>query len=132
MKKDLLTAAFMAAESEINLLVNDLAEQLQNRMIELFQQSDERWIERIGIFSFGDDKETKGDRKLREKQLIAARKAKTLMFLQGMNATSNLKNNTRFNNKRCLGQVIAQLMNSPENEEYFKRIIDNDQLKSDK
>lgn len=122
MEKDFLLPAFMAAESEINLIINDLIAQLHDKINELFQEPDERWVERIFAFSFDDEIKIEEGNDFDKKHLVAARKAKTFMYLQGLNAKSKLKKIGETQNGRCLGHVIAQIMNSPENEEYFKVI----------
>ena len=52
MERNDFLAAFMAAESEINLILEDLTRQLHEKMDQLFQEPDERWVERILAFSF--------------------------------------------------------------------------------
>ncbi len=122
MGKDFLIPAFMAAESEINLIINDLIEQLHDKIDKLFQEPDERWVERIFAFSFEDEIKMEKGKGIEAKHLIAARKAKILMFLQGLNAKAKLKKIGEIQHGRCLGHVIAQVMNSPENQEYFNLI----------
>ncbi len=47
------------------------------------------------------------------------------MLLQGLNAKAKLKQIAEIKNRKCLSQMMAEIMNSPENEAYFKAIIDN-------
>jgi len=122
MDKDFLLSAFMAAEGEINLIVNDLTKQLHDKINELFQEPDERWVERILAFTFKHEiqRNNEPEKPIINDYLVAARQAKTLMYLQGLNAKKKLKQITDIKGRRCLGHAIAEIMNSPGNEEYLK------------
>ena len=127
MERDFLVSAFMAAESEINLILDELSKEFHNKIVEAFQEPEEWWIERILAFTFKDEisPNISEDHNITKNHLIAAQKAKTLMLLQGLNAKAKLKQIAEIKNRKCLSQMMAEIMNSPENEAYFKAIIDN-------
>lgn len=122
MDKEFLLSAFMAAEGEINLIVNDLTTELDDKINELFQEPDERWVERIFTFTFRDEIQLNNESKNRitKDHFIAARKAKTLMYLQGLNIKTKMKQMVETKSKRCLGHLIAEVMNSSDYEAYLK------------
>jgi hypothetical protein len=122
MDKEFLLSAFMAAEGEINLIVNDLTTELDDKINELFQEPDERWVERIFTFTFRDEIQLNNESKNRitKDHFIAARKAKTLMYLQGLNIKTKMKQMVETKSKRCLGHLIAEVMNSSDYEVIFE------------
>lgn len=122
MDRNSFLSAFMAAESEINLIIEDLTKQLHEKMDELFQEPDERWVERILAFSFNEIQTREGE-SIEEKHLIIAREAKKLMYLHGLNAKVKLAQIGDSKNRRCPRQMINQVKNSPENKKYLKLIL---------
>lgn len=124
MDKDFLLSAFLAAEGEINLIVNDLTAELDDKINKLFQEPDERWVERIFTFTFKGEIQLNNESKNRitKDHFIAARKAKTLMYLQGLNIKTKMKMKqmVETKSKRCLGHLIAEVMNSSDYEAYLK------------
>lgn len=117
-------SAFMAAESEINLIIEDLTKQLQKKMDELFQEPDERWVERILTFSFNKIP-TQEVQSIEEKHLIVAKQAKKLMYLHGLNAKVQLEQIGDSKNRKCPGRMIKQIKNSPKNSKYLELIFKN-------
>ena len=117
-------SAFMAAESEINLIIEDLTKQLHKKMDELFQESDERWVERILTFSFNKIP-TQEVQSIEERHLIIAKQAKKLMYLHGLNAKVQLEQIGDSKNRRCPGQMIYKIKNSPKNNKYLEFILKN-------
>ncbi|MFO7990207.1 MAG: hypothetical protein R6U16_12050 [Desulfotignum sp.] len=122
MDKDFLLSAFMAAEGEINLIVNELTTELDDKINESFQEPDERWVERILAFTFKEEIQLNYEPKNRitKDHFIAARKAKTLMYLQGLNIKTKMKQMVEIKSRRCLGHLVAETMNSSDYEAYFK------------
>lgn len=118
-------SAFMAAESEINLILEDLTKQLHEKMDALFQESDERWVERILAFSFNKipDQDTQT---IDERDITIARQAKKLMYLHGLNAKVQLEQIGDSKKRRCPGQMIYHIKNSPKNKKYLESILKND------
>lgn len=122
MERNDFLSAFMAAESEINLIVEDLTKQLHEKMDELFQEPDERWVERILAFSFNEIQTQKGQ-SIEEKHLIIAKEAKKLMYLHGLNAKVKLEQIGDSKKRRCPRQMINRVKKSPENKKYLKLIL---------
>ena len=118
-------SAFMAAESEINLILEDLTKQLHEKMDELFQESDERWVERILAFSFNKIP-AQEMQAIDERDITIARQAKKLMYLHGLNAKVQLEQIGDSKNRRCPGQMIYHIKNSPKNKKYLESILKND------
>lgn len=118
-------SAFMAAESEINLILEDLTKQLHEKMDELFQESDERWVERILAFSFNKIP-AQDTQSIDERDITIARQAKKLMYLHGLNAKVQLEQIGDSKNRRCPGQMIYHIKNSPKNKKYLEAILKND------
>lgn len=118
-------AAFMAAESEINLILEDLTKQLHKKMDELFQEPDERWVERILAFSFNKIP-TQEVQTIEGRHLTIAKQAKKLMYLHGLNAKIQLEQIGDSKNRRCPGQMIHQVKNSPKNSKYLELVLKND------
>lgn len=122
MKRNDFLSAFMAAESEINLIIEDLSKQLHEKMDELFQEADERWLERVLAFSF-NDMQAKKVQSIEERHLAVAQKAKTLMYLHGLNAKVQLQQIGDSKNRKCPGMMINRVMRSPENKKYLNMIL---------
>nr|WP_319494960.1 hypothetical protein [uncultured Desulfobacter sp.] len=118
-------SAFMAAESEINLILEDLTKQLHEKMDELFQESDERWVERILAFSFNKIP-TQDMLSIDDRDITIARQAKKLMYLHGLNAKVQLEQIGNSKNRRCPGQMIYHIKQSPKNKKYLESILKND------
>jgi uncharacterized UBP type Zn finger protein len=118
-------SAFLAAESEINLILEDLTKQLHKKMDELFQEPDERWVERILAFSFNKIP-TQDAQSIDERDLTIAKQAKKLMYLHGLNAKVQLEQIGDSKNRRCPGQMIYHIKNSPKNRKYLESILKND------
>nr|WP_321402359.1 hypothetical protein [uncultured Desulfobacter sp.] len=118
-------SAFMAAESEINLILEDLTKQLHEKMDELFQESDERWVERILAFSFNKIP-TQDTLSIDDRDITIARQAKKLMYLHGLNAKVQLEQIGNSKNRRCPGQMIYHIKQSPKNKKYLESILKND------
>jgi hypothetical protein len=118
-------SAFMAAESEINLILEDLSKQLHEKMDELFQESDERWVERILAFSFNKIPALDAQ-SIDERAITIARQAKKLMYLHGLNAKVQLAQIGDSKNRRCPGQMIYHIKNCPKNKKYLESILKND------
>jgi len=125
MNRNDFLSAFMAAESEINLILEDLTKQLHQRMDELFQEPDERWVERILAFSFNKIPPQEVQ-PIEAKHLIIAKQAKKLMYLHGLNAKIQLEQIGDSKKRRCPGQMIYQIKNSPKNNKYLELILKND------
>ncbi|WP_020589617.1 hypothetical protein [Desulfobacter curvatus] len=117
-------AAFMAAESEINLILEDLTKQLHKKMDELFQEPDERWVERILAFSFNKIP-TQEVQSIEDRHLTIAKQAKKLMYLHGLHAKVQLEQIGDSKKRRCPGQMIYQVKNSPKNSKYLELILKN-------
>lgn len=110
MEKNFLIPALMAAESEINLILDELNKQFHNEILELLQQSDERWIERVFTFVFQKDGETKNiDNYITESHLNAAKKARFFFLLKGLNTKKELKKIVEAKTNHCLVQMMNQL-----------------------
>ncbi len=124
MERNDFLAAFMAAESEINLILEDLTRQLHEKMDQLFQEPDERWVERILAFSFNTPlaQETQS---VEDRHLTIAKQAKKLMYLHGLNAKVQIEKIGDSKNRRCPGQMIYQVKNSPKNSKYLELILKN-------
>lgn len=122
MENEAIVSAYMAAEGEINLILDDLTRQLRNRIDELFQEPDERWVERIQTFTFKNENTLNSvSENLTAKDcLVAARKAKVLMYLQGLNAAAKLKQISEIKEPRCLGDLIARAIDSDGTAGYLK------------
>lgn len=117
-------SAFMAAESEINLIIEELTKQLQKKMDELFQESDERWVERILTFSFNRIP-TQEVQSIEEKHVIIAKQAKKLMYLHGLHAKIQLEQIGDSKNRICPGRMVNQIKKSPKNSKYLELIFKN-------
>lgn len=124
MERNDFLSAFMAAESEINLILEELTEQLHKRMDELFQEPDERWVERISAFSF-NKMPTQEVQSIEARDLVIAKQAKKLMYLHGLHAKVQLERIGDSKNRRCPGQMISQIKNSPKNHKYLELILKN-------
>lgn len=122
-------SAFMAAESEINLIIEELTKQLHKKMDELFQEPDERWVERILAFSFNKIP-TQERQSIEERHLVIAKQAKKLMYLHGLNAKVQLEQIGASKNRRCPGQMIYHVKNSPRNNKYLELLFKNNSSSS--
>ena len=122
MDKDFLLSAFMAAEGEINLIVEELTTELDDKINGLFQEPDERWVERIFAFTFKDEIQLNNEpeNSIKKDHFAAARKAKTLMYLQGLHIKTKMKQMMEIKSGRCLGHLISGVMDSSDYEAYLK------------
>lgn len=126
MEKDFLVPALMVAKSEINLILDELIEQFYDKITELFEQSDERWIERIQAFTFQEEIQSlPAKTAITKENLATVQEAKLFMILQGLNAKSKLKQIAETQDHNCLGQLIGKVMDNPEDEAFLQSLMQN-------
>ncbi|MDA3791929.1 MAG: hypothetical protein PF503_25960 [Desulfobacula sp.] len=128
MNKNFILSATMAAKSEMNLIIQDFTKQLNDRLNALFKEPDAKWIDRIMVFTFENEKTTNPqiDGSLKDTLLIAAQQAKLMMYLQGIEIKKQLEALSENNHKKCLGRTISQAVDTPD----YLNSVDLDQFKS--
>ncbi len=115
MNKRFILSATMAAKSEINLIIHDFTKQLNDRLEALFKEPDDKWIDRVMAFSFETEKtKDQKDDSLNDALVLAAQQAKLLMYLQGIKIKNQLEEMTDKNHKNCLGKIISQALEPPD------------------
>ena len=130
MEKDLLAPALMAAESEINLILDGLATQFHNEILELLKQPDERWIERVQTFEFQKNTGIKApENPMAEPRLNAAKRARFLFLLKGLSTKKQLKKITEAPTPYCLAQMLGRL--TPEDEALLRPLTKGNNIPRD-
>lgn len=122
MTKNLILSPTMAAKSEINLIIQDFTKQLNDRLDTLFEEPDNKWIDRIMVFTFENENSINSQM---DDLLIAVKQAKLLMHLQGIEIKKQLEEISENNHKKCLGRTIYQAVDTP----YYLNPVDPDQNK---
>lgn len=109
MEKNFIHCASKAANNEISKLVKDFSSQLDSKLESIFQEDDRNWANRVMNVAFKDKSLNFDsiDPVLKESLFVAARQAKLLAYLQGLETQRQLDRILQ-NPKKCLGRLISQ------------------------
>lgn len=109
MDTNFIYSSTLTAENEISKMIDCFSKQLKEKMENLFHESDEKWVDQVIRFAFRDDNLTNEsvDDSLTKALSIAARQAKLLTYLKGLEIQNQLEK-IKINQDKCLGRLAIQ------------------------
>jgi len=109
MDRNFIFCARTVANNEIINLINEFNSQLDEKLKSLFNEDDKDWVEKVMAVAFQEKHLNFDtlDTTLKKALFIAARRAKLLMYLQGLDTQKQIEDINN-NPKKCLGRLISQ------------------------